>query len=149
MRNSGLIVRLVLLAGIAFPCCSKPDKTIPALFFAGFQLISTIGVNLLMFVPGARPSKIEAWFGANAECPFVVQRDKLFYLFRNQFYGPGGLNTQYASDNPLLFGVDDDSLIISKMNISAPEIIEFEGQFYIAALNPNLDGIRIAKLKWE
>jgi hypothetical protein len=35
------------------------------------------------------------------------------------------------------------------MNICAPEIVKHEGQYYIAALNPNLDGIRIAKLKWQ
>ena len=99
---------------------------------------------------GGSPAKMKAWFGANCECPFVVKYNQSFYLFRNQFYGPGGLNTQYVSDNPLLFGtVNDDSHFIQQMKISAPEIIEFKGEYYVAALKPNLDGIRIAKLVWK
>jgi hypothetical protein len=99
---------------------------------------------------GGSPANGIAWYGADSECPFVVPYNNSFYLFRNQLYGPGGLNTQYVSDNPLLFGTgNDDSRLIQKMNVSAPEIIEFNGEYYMAALNPNLDGIRIAKLKWE
>ena len=33
--------------------------------------------------------------------------------------------------------------------VAAPEIIEHEGQTYIASLLPSLKGIRIAKLEWE
>jgi len=99
---------------------------------------------------GGSPSKGIAWYGADCECPFVVKIDRQFYLFRNQLYGPGGLNTQYVSDNPLLFGTgNDDSRLIQQLPVSAPEIIEYKGQCYIAALNPKLDGIRIAKLKWK
>ena len=35
------------------------------------------------------------------------------------------------------------------MNLAAPEIIKYNDQYYIAALNLNLDGIRIAKLAFE
>lgn len=98
---------------------------------------------------GGSPSNGIAWYGADSECPFVVSYDHAFYLFRNQLYGPGGLNTQYISDNPLLFGKDDDSHLIQQLNVSAPEIVEYNGTYYIAALKPNLDGIRIAKLKWN
>ena len=34
------------------------------------------------------------------------------------------------------------------MPYAAPEIVEFEGQTYLAVLLPNLKGIQIAKLKW-
>ena len=40
------------------------------------------------------------------ECPFVVAKDGLYYLFRNQRYGEDQLNTQYCSPNMLDFGVD-------------------------------------------
>ncbi|MDR0542867.1 MAG: hypothetical protein LBH19_11755 [Dysgonamonadaceae bacterium] len=99
---------------------------------------------------GGSPSKGIAWYGADSECPFVVNYNRTFYLFRNQLYGPGGLNTQYLSDNPLSFGTgDDDSCLIGQLNVSAPEIIEYNGEYYIAALKPGLDGIRMAKLKWK
>ena len=88
------------------------------------------------------------WYGGNAECPFVVHKGEFFYLFRNQRYGPTNLNTQYASRNPLSFGVGDDRYRISILPAAAPEIIHHNGQWYIAALNPTLDGIRTAKLKW-
>jgi hypothetical protein len=104
----------------------------------------------LVVCSGGSPSKGIAWYGADSECPFVVNYNQSFYLFRNQLYGPGGLNTQYVSDNPLYFGTgDDNSHLIGQLNVSAPEIIEYNGEYYIAALKPNLDGIRVAKLKWK
>ncbi len=89
------------------------------------------------------------WYGGDAECPFVVDKDGLFYLFRNQLYGVPSLNTQYASPNPLNFGVGHDRFRIGTLPVAAPEIILHEGQWYIAALNPGLDGIRIARLSWS
>jgi len=88
------------------------------------------------------------WYGGDAECPFVVHKDGLFYLFRNQLYGVPSLNTQYASPNPLNFGVGHDEFRIGTLPVAAPEIILHEGQYYIAALMPSLKGIQIAKLKW-
>ena len=64
-------------------------------------------------------------------------------------YGVPSLNTQYASPNPLNFGVGHDRFRISTLPVAAPEIILYEGQWYIAALNPGLDGVRIARLSWE
>ena len=72
----------------------------------------------------------------------------MFYLFRNQLYGRNNLNTQYASPNPLSFGVGDDRYRIGTLPVAAPEIVLHKGQWYIAALNPALDGIRIARLRW-
>jgi len=88
------------------------------------------------------------WYGGDAECPFVLYKDGLFYLFRNQLYGVNNLNTQYASANPLAFGVGDDRYRIGTLPVAAPEIIHHEGRWYIAALKPSLKGIRIARLKW-
>lgn len=88
------------------------------------------------------------WWGGDAECPFVVYKDGLFYLFRNQIYGRNNINTQYCSPDPLNFGVDDDRYRLGTLPVAAPEIIIHNGQYYIAALMPSLKGIRIAKLKW-
>jgi hypothetical protein len=88
------------------------------------------------------------WYGGDAECPFVLEKDGLFYLFRNQVYGTNHLNTQYASPNPLVFGVGDDRYRIGTLPVAAPEIIWHEGKYYIAALKPALDGIRVARLAW-
>ena len=89
------------------------------------------------------------WFGGDAECPFVVQKDGLFYLFRNQLYGRDALNTQYASRDPLGFGVGHDAFRIGTLAAAAPEILWVDGTWYVAALNPGLDGIRVAKLEWS
>ncbi len=89
------------------------------------------------------------WYGGDAECPFVLFKDGLYYLFRNQVYGENNLNHQYCSPNPLDFGVDDDRYLIGTLNVAAPEIIFYEGQYYIAALLPELKGIRMAELEWK
>jgi hypothetical protein len=89
------------------------------------------------------------WFGGDCECPFVAQFHGLYYLFRNQRYGENNLNTQFASADPLDFGVDDDRCMVGTLPVAAPEIIEYEGQHYVAALMPSLNGIRIARLGWE
>jgi len=88
------------------------------------------------------------WFGGDAECPFVVEKDGLYYMFRNQLYGVPSLNTQYASHNPLNFGVGHDEFRVGTLAVAAPEIVLHEGQYYIAALLPSLKGIQIARLKW-
>lgn len=89
------------------------------------------------------------WYGGDAECPFVVHLEDQFILFRNQIYGPNHLNTQYSSPDPLDFGIDDDRYRVGSLPIAAPEIVEYEGKHYIASLLPNLDGFRLAPLKWE
>jgi hypothetical protein len=86
----------------------------------------------------------------SCECPHVVEVVPGSYcLFRTQYYGPGAQTSVYCSDNPKLFGIDNDEYFVCQLNLCAPEIVTMDGQYYIAALNPNLDGIRIAKLKWK
>jgi hypothetical protein len=97
---------------------------------------------------GGSPAEKDNWYGGDAECPFVVNRDGLFYLFRNQRYGENNLNTQYCSPDQLDFGVNDDRYLIGTLPVAAPEIICHEGACYIAALLPSLKGIRMARLKW-
>ena len=87
---------------------------------------------------------------ASAECPHIVEpRSGNYYLFRNQYYGPGAQVCVYFSTNPFNFGIDNDSYFVCKFNLAAPEIVKDGEQYYIVALNLNLNGVRIAKLKWE
>jgi hypothetical protein len=89
----------------------------------------------------------------SAECPFVVKRGDHFYLFRTQNYrstdGRTPRTCVYASTDPLNFGINQDRLyFVTELPVAAPEIITHNGQDYIAALMPDLKGIRIARLKW-
>jgi hypothetical protein len=74
--------------------------------------------------------------------------DGWYYLFRTQRYGRDAQTSVYRSRDPLDFGVEDDRDFVCTLPVAAPEIIEHDGRHYIAALNPGLDGIRIARLKW-
>jgi hypothetical protein len=84
----------------------------------------------------------------DAECPFVVERSGSYYLFRNQLYGQGAFNTQYLSPNPHDFGVGTTRYEVSNLRVAAPEIVLYQGQYYIAALTPALDGIQVARFRW-
>jgi hypothetical protein len=86
----------------------------------------------------------------SAECPFVVARDGGYYLFRTQRYGKDAQSSVYFSKDPMDFGVggDDDSHLVARLAVAAPEVFEVDGRYYIAALTPELDGIRIARLEW-
>ena len=85
----------------------------------------------------------------NNECPHVVEVEPgLFYFFRNQYYGERARNWIYRSNNPLNFGIDDDSKLVRSWHVAAPEIIRHQGQYYVASLMDSLKGIKIARLKW-
>jgi hypothetical protein len=100
------------------------------------------------------PSKTIAYGGSagtghfSAECPFVYyhKASGYYYLFRTQRYGEHAQTSIYRSKDPLKFGVNDDRYLVGTLPIAAPEIVEDDGQLYIAALLPGLKGIRIAKL---
>jgi hypothetical protein len=85
-----------------------------------------------------------------SECPFVYyhKASGYYYLLRNQYYGARAKFTVYRSKNPLEFGQDSDQYLIGAMPYAAPEIIESEGQAYIAVLMSNLKGIQVARLKF-
>ncbi len=102
------------------------------------------------------PSKKVAFGGAagtgpwSAECPFVYYHKPsgYYYLFRTQRYGPNHQTSVYRSKNSTDFGINDDRYLVGTLPVAAPEIVEHEGQLYIAALLPTLKGIQIAKLKF-
>ena len=87
----------------------------------------------------------------SAECPFV-HFDKAggyYYLFRTQRYGANAQTSVYRSKDPMNFGVNDDRLFVKHLPVAAPEIVEHEGQLYIAALLPSLKGIQMARLRFS
>jgi hypothetical protein len=87
---------------------------------------------------------------AAAECPFVVEpKPGHFYLFRTYNYLNRPKTLVYYSTDPLNFGKDeDDKYLVTQLPVAAPEIFKHEDQYYVAALLPKLDGIRICKLDW-
>lgn len=101
------------------------------------------------------PSRVVAFGGAagsdpySAECPHVVEREGMYYLFRTQKYGRGEQTTVYRSADPLQFGVEGDQYRVGTLPVAAPEIVRHEGQDWLFALNPGLDGIRVVKLGWK
>ncbi|MGA2563809.1 MAG: hypothetical protein ABSF96_09630 [Steroidobacteraceae bacterium] len=86
----------------------------------------------------------------SAECPFVYfhKASGYYYLFRTQHYGENAQTSVYRSKDPTNFGINDDRYLVETLPVAAPEIIESDGQLYIAALLPSLKGIQIAKLTW-
>ena len=88
----------------------------------------------------------------DAECPFVLYlpHQYSFYLFRaHPAKDKDGYETSvYCSPSPLDFGVDSDEYKVASLPVEAARIIFYEQQYYIAALQPDLQGIRMARLKW-
>ena len=85
-----------------------------------------------------------------AECPFVATLGDRFYLFRTQRYGKDAVSSVYHSKDPLSFGVNDDAgHLLTTLPIAAPELIEHEGRWYVAALLPSLKGIQVTRMTWE
>jgi hypothetical protein len=86
----------------------------------------------------------------SAECPFVYHHKQsgYYYLLRNQIYGHNAEFRVYRSKDPTDFGRDDDKDLVETMPYAAPEIVESDGQTYLAVLRSDLHGIQLAKLKW-
>ena len=91
--------------------------------------------------------------GANpfsAECPFVYyhRATGLYYLFRTQRYGQSAQTSVYRSKDPTDFGIENDQYLVGTIPYAAAEIIEDDGNLYIAVLLPSLKGIQIARLNF-
>lgn len=98
---------------------------------------------------GGRYAEMDSWGGGDAECPFVVQLEDKFVLFRNVEYGKDNLNVQYCSEDPMNFGVDTDSLMVGELAIAAPEIVKYNNEYYLFSLKESLDGIKAARIRFE
>lgn len=82
------------------------------------------------------------------ECPHVVKFGGWFYLFTTQHYFEHPQTSAFRSRDPLHFAINDDQNRVALLPVAAPEIIQYRDEWYVAALMPKLDGIRIARLKW-
>lgn len=82
----------------------------------------------------------------SAESPFVVCLDGWFYLFRAT--SSDFCTYVYRSRTPYDFGVNDDSKLIARLPIKAPEIVFHEGEWYISRL-ADFQGIKVARLLWR
>lgn len=89
---------------------------------------------------------------ASAECAFVyyLPHDYAFYFFRaHPIKDSEEYQTAiYRSQNPLDFGVDSDRYLIGSLPFEVVRILKDGPDFYLTALNPDYDGIRLAKMKW-
>jgi hypothetical protein len=89
---------------------------------------------------------------ATAECAFVnyLSQDNAFYLFRaHPVKGSEEYRTSiYRSENPLDFGVDSDKYLVGSLPFEVVRVIKYGADYYITALNPDYDGIRLARMKW-
>jgi len=87
----------------------------------------------------------------SSECPFVYfdKSSGYYFLFRTQKYGKNAQTSVYQSKDIKNFGVNDDRYLVATLPVAAPEIIDYNGQIYMADLLPSLKGIRISKLKFE
>jgi len=45
--------------------------------------------------------------------------------------------------------VQNDAGLIGGLPVAAPEIVKDRDNYYIAALNATVDGIRMARLRWK
>ena len=73
---------------------------------------------------------------SSAECPLVYYQktSRYYYLRRNQLYGQRAKFPVYRSKGPLDFGMDNDLYLVETMPYAAPEIVDFDGQTYLAIL---------------
>jgi hypothetical protein len=87
----------------------------------------------------------------SAECPFVYRLagTPYYYLFRTQKYRTTPETRVYRSTDPLNFGVESDHYFVKRLDVAAPELVEHEGVLYIVCLQPELDGLRTARLEFR
>lgn len=84
----------------------------------------------------------------SAECPFVVERDGWYYLFRTSEYAPPARTHVYRSQAPLDFGLGHDEKWVTTLRVAAPEIVQDGDQYYISTVEDLKGGVRLARLKW-
>ncbi len=84
----------------------------------------------------------------STECPFVVYRDRYYYLFRTSEYNHPARTHVYRSQDPFDFGLGNDAHLVTTLRLAAPEIIQVNGQDYISTVEDLKGGIQLFKLNW-
>jgi hypothetical protein len=84
----------------------------------------------------------------DAECPFVIEKEGYFYLFRTVDYYRC-MTLVFRSDDPLNFGIGDaGSKFVGRLPCAAGELYSFDGQEYVSSSHTPLFGEQLCKLKW-
>jgi hypothetical protein len=81
----------------------------------------------------------------SAESPFVIKIRGYYFLFRAS--SVTGKTYVYQSESPYHFGINEDSKLVTVLDIKAPEIILNEGQYFISDL-ADFQGIKLARIQW-
>ena len=88
----------------------------------------------------------------DAEVPYVLYLEEhdAYYLFRTHSEGDTDryVTSVYRSSDPQDFGVDSDEYLVTTLPSEASWILKNDGDYYIAAVLPNRQGYRIARLRW-
>eukprot|EP01079_Euglenida_sp_SAG-EU17-18_P009453 gene9453-1699_t len=89
----------------------------------------------------------------SSECPHVISHSNgWYYLFRTQHYGGSTSLAQssvFASHDWTDFGVGNtsaDAHLVTRLPVAAPELVFYQGDWYIAALKTGIDGIRLSRI---
>ncbi len=136
---------MVLRVGDEWLCyyTANPEKR-GRVFVRASKDLRTWGAEREVAGPGVAPRDLRY----SAECPFVVEPAAgEFYLFYTQIYGVRAHTTVRYSRDPLDFAAEDK--VIAELPIAAPELVRFNGEWFIAALRGDLKGIQVARLVWD
>lgn len=83
---------------------------------------------------------------SSAECPFVLHDGADYFLFQTQHYGSNMQTSVYRSQDPNKFGVKDDSYFVEQLPLAAPEVVQANGQYYVARVRADYQGIEMARM---
>lgn len=84
----------------------------------------------------------------NSECPFVIEKEGFFYLFRTiNYYACYTL--VFRSEDPYDFGIGDASpKLVARLPCAAPEFYTIDGQDYVSSSHTPLLGEQMCRVKW-
>ena len=86
-------------------------------------------------------------WGGDAESPFVVKKDSLFYLFVCRAMTEYNQTHVYWSDNPLDFPIEN---FVCELPTHASEVIKIsEDEWYLSDTGWDKKGVYIAPLEWK
>jgi hypothetical protein len=84
----------------------------------------------------------------SAECPYVLQKDGYFYLFRTIDYYRCD-TAVFRSEDPTDFGIGDAGAhFVGRLPCGAPEFYEVDGQEYVSSSHAPLFGEMMCRLCW-
>lgn len=89
----------------------------------------------------------EADWAGDAESPFIVKRNGLYYLFVCRALTDYNETHVYWSKDPLNFPIEN---LVTSLPLHAPEVIKVnESEWYISNTGWDKKGLYLAKMKWK